>query len=284
MFTYEDHSAPLNVSQPTESGVTANDWEERKRARAGVCGCWGKKERRLPTDCVDQGQLYLCLSKGSQCYPDECHFGPCWVSLLPACNEPQWGWTPCSPVPGPVFTNEPLNKSVLVPSISWSILHFFFQFTYLPLPPSTHTRHLAVSPYPVMSPQHHFISNIVHLLMAEYLFVGQVCDVQISSCVTATVAAAWSSSENWVRSSSSLLLSLCLFVATGFRLLNKEIKVALSPAWPISLVLNLASVGVRRCECLHLASSRHRLLYMRWWWILLGLDYWTTNLPTLSHK
>lgn len=34
------------------------------------------------------------------------------VSFLPVSNEPQWGWTPCSPVPRPVLANEFLNKSV----------------------------------------------------------------------------------------------------------------------------------------------------------------------------
>lgn len=98
---------------------------------------------------MDRSQVWFCLSKGSQCCCDEWHFGPGWVSSLPVCNEPQWGWTPCSPAPWTVSTNELLNKSVLVrPHLLVHCLSLFSS----PPPLYTRTRHLALSPYPVMSP------------------------------------------------------------------------------------------------------------------------------------
>ena len=138
--------------------------------RQNVCVCHRRRDTSLPTAHIDWNQVWSCLYKGSQFYPDECHFNPSWVSFLPVCNEPQWGWTPCSPVPLPVSTNEPLNKSVLVPSptppIPWSIHYHFFSSLILPrLSPVT----LPCHPIPIMSTSEYLTSpaNIVCLLIVS---------------------------------------------------------------------------------------------------------------------
>lgn len=169
---------------------------------------------------MDWSQVWFCLCKGSQCYPDECHFGTGWVSFLPVCNEPQWGWTPCSPVPRPVSANELLNKSVLVPPLSPGPSSIPFQFTYPPMPLSTRTRHLALSPYPVMSPQDHLTSNSTILC----LLIVSIClwDSLPFPCLKTVISKSlhvWSSLllllgaeiaspclENWTIFSSSLQL------------------------------------------------------------------------------
>lgn len=130
-----------------------NDWE---RTRLQQC----VREMRLLTRHMDWSQVWFSLGKGSQCYPDECHFGPGWVSFLPVCNEPQWGLTPCSPVPQTVFTNELQNKSLLAHPPSPSPSSFPFQFT----PPHTHLSTPLPVTYPVMSPQAHLISPS-HILL-----------------------------------------------------------------------------------------------------------------------
>lgn len=203
---------------------------------------------RLPTDRMDWSQVWFCLSKGSQCYPDDCHFGPGWVSFLPVCNEPQWGWTPCSPVPWPVSANELLNKSVLVPSpTSWSIFYPFSvrlsplaSLHWSPSPGLVTLPHNEPSRTPHIPFQHSLSSK------CEYLFVGQ----SASPCLKTVVYRSlhmwlhWLhclelrlSFYDWKLSDISHLFaaSFFLIISSGLRVINKEIKVPL--ACPISLVL-----------------------------------------------
>lgn len=144
----------------------------------------------------------VCLWKGSQCYPNGCHFNPGWVSFLPVCNEPQWGWTLCSPMPCSVFTNELLNKSELdplLPNPSPGPFSIPFQFTNPALPVSSH---LAVSPSPhneqsrtpFISCQHRLSPN------CECLFVVCLSHGQNLFKV-----------DNWSFPGLKLILSFCIF-------------------------------------------------------------------------
>lgn len=164
-FTHDDHDwVPVNLQNNDREkvkqwSVCVLERSERKTERG--------RQMSVPTDCTDWSQVWLCLSKGSQCYPDECHFGPSWVSFLPVCNEPQWGWTPCSPVPRPVSTNELLNKSVLVSPYPTHLLVLH--------PFSVHLSHRACLNSPSLKhsrppyiPCQHFLSS-----NCGYLFMGQ---------------------------------------------------------------------------------------------------------------
>lgn len=167
MFTRDDRDwMPVNSQD-----------KDREKAKPVECvWVWVKtrgnatergRQMNIPTDRIDWSQVWFCLSKGSQCYPDECHFGPSWVSFLPVCNEPQWGWTPCSPVPWPVSTNELLNKSVLVSPYPTHLLVLHPFSVHLSHRACLHSPSLKHSRAPYIPSQHFLSSN------CGYLFVGQ---------------------------------------------------------------------------------------------------------------